>query len=139
MCLDKGADHYVAMNDPATHATAPKCHIILNTVSAKHDANSYMPLLAKSGTLVQLGLVVEPHTVSQFPLMLNRQSISGSLIGGIKANEEILALCAKHNILPEIEIVLSDRIDEIYNKLNNESNPDGVRYVLDIQGSIAAG
>jgi uncharacterized zinc-type alcohol dehydrogenase-like protein len=71
--------------------------------------------------------------------MFNRQSIAGSCIGGIKSNEEVLELCAKHNIFPDIELVLSDKIDEIYNKLNNESNPDGVRYVLDIQGSINAG
>jgi uncharacterized zinc-type alcohol dehydrogenase-like protein len=34
LSLSKGAHHYVAMNDKATHGVAPKCDIILNTVSA---------------------------------------------------------------------------------------------------------
>jgi len=57
------------MNDKATHEAAPKCHIILNTVSANHQVADYLGLLAKGGTIVQIGLVVEPHQVSQLPLM----------------------------------------------------------------------
>jgi len=111
---DVGANHYVAMNDKATHETAPKCHIILNTVSSSHSVNDYLGLLAKGGTIVQLGLVVEPHQVSQLPLMFNRKSIAGSLIGGIKSNEEVLELCSKHNILPETTTVLTDKIDWVF-------------------------
>ena len=46
--------------------------------------------------------------------MFNRQAIAGSLIGGIKSNEEVLELCAKHNILPETETVLTVKIDWVY-------------------------
>lgn len=71
--------------------------------------------------------------------MFGRKGISGSLIGGIKSCEECLELCAKHGILPETKTVLTDKIDWVFDQLNNSSNPDGVRYVLDIQASIAAG
>merc|ERR1740130_981850 len=54
MSLDKGAHHFVTMDDKESQAAAPKCNIILNTVSAKHDANQYLSILAKSGVLVQL-------------------------------------------------------------------------------------
>ena len=139
MALKVGADHYVAMSDPKTQEGVPKCHIILNAVPATHQVADYLCLLAKGGTIVQIGLVTTPHQVSQLPLMFNRQAIAGSLIGGIKSNEEVLELCAKHNILPETETVLTDKIDWVYEKLNSGSNPDGVRYVIDIQKSIAAG
>jgi len=112
--LERGADHYVAMNDPATHETAPKCHIILNSVSANHQVSDYLGLLAKGGVIVQIGLVMAPHQVSQLPLMFNRKSISGSLMGGIASCEEMLELCAKHNISPETETVLTDKIDWVY-------------------------
>jgi len=51
----------------------------------------------------------------------------------------MLELCAKHSILPETETVLTDKIDWVFEQLNNGSNPDGIRYVIDIQASIAAG
>jgi alcohol dehydrogenase (NADP+) len=46
--------------------------------------------------------------------MFNRKTITGSFTGGIKAQEEVLELCAKHNILPETETVLADKIDWVF-------------------------
>ena len=81
---------------------------LLQTVSASHDINAYLPLLATGGVMVQLGGIIfidkctiiisfflhtfffykigvtTPHTVSNFPLMMRRISIAGSLIGGVK-------------------------------------------------------
>lgn len=37
--------------------------LILNTIPAKHEVADYVALLGYSGTVVQLGLVPEPHTV----------------------------------------------------------------------------
>lgn len=49
----KGATHFVVSKDPESMAKhAGMCDIILNTVSVNHDLNLYLPLLAKSGTLV---------------------------------------------------------------------------------------
>ena len=52
-------------------------------MSANHDLNTYLGLLARKGVLVQLGLVTPPHPVAQLPLMFRKISIAGSLIGGI--------------------------------------------------------
>jgi uncharacterized zinc-type alcohol dehydrogenase-like protein len=61
LAKEKGADHYVASNDPESVKNVPvKCNLILNTVGVKHDLNAYMPLLAQDGTLVQLGGCVYP-------------------------------------------------------------------------------
>lgn len=65
IALDKGAHHFVVSSDPESIKTqAGKCDIILNTVSVPHDLNVYLQLLSKSGTLVQLGGVGAPHSVS---------------------------------------------------------------------------
>ena len=65
MALDKGAHYFVVSSDPESIKTqAGKCDIILNTASVPHDLNIYLELLAKSGTLVQLGGVLTPHSVS---------------------------------------------------------------------------
>lgn len=78
--------------------------------------------------------------ISQLPLMFARKGVAGSLIGGIKATQEVLDLCGKHNIFPVCETILADKIDWVYEQLNNaNANPEGKRYVLDIQASIKAG
>jgi uncharacterized zinc-type alcohol dehydrogenase-like protein len=104
IALEKGAHHFVVSSDPESiKAQAGKCDIILNTVSVPHDLNVYLQLLAKSGTLVQLGGVGAPHSVSQFPLMMTRKSIAGSLIGGIRDTQEVIDLCHEHKIYPDCQ------------------------------------
>lgn len=61
--------------------------------------------------------------------------MTGSHIGGIKATEECLELCAKAGIAPDIEIVEAKDIQRVYEQLNT-SNVDGIRYVLDIKKSM---
>ena len=96
LASDKGADLYVNINDPeSVKACAGKCNLILNTISAEHDLNTYLPLLKKSGTISQLGAVYNPHPVSQLGLMMTRQNITSSAIGGIKAHQELIDLCHK--------------------------------------------
>ena len=70
---------FACSKDPESmKANAGKCDLILNTVSASHDINTYLPLLSKGGaTCVQLGGVTSPHAVYQFGLMMNRMSIAG--------------------------------------------------------------
>ena len=73
MAKDKGATMFACSKDPESmKANAGKCDLILNTVSADHDINAYIPLLAKgrSSAIVQLGMAPTPHKVSQFPLMV---------------------------------------------------------------------
>ena len=53
IAMEKGATYFVVSKDPESIAKcAGKCDLILNTISANHDLNVYMPLLAKSGTIV---------------------------------------------------------------------------------------
>lgn len=109
--------------------------MILNTVAADHQVTSYLPLLRTNGTIVQLGLVNEPHQLPQLPLIFNRVSVAGCLIGGTPNTQEMLEFCAKHNVLPDCEEVVASQIEEVYKKLVS-SNADGVRYVINIKKSL---
>jgi len=42
-------------------------------VSATHEVQTYVSLLATNGTIVQLGLVTENHAVNQLPLIFGRK------------------------------------------------------------------
>ena len=65
MAKEKGATHFVVSTDEASmNAEAASCDLILNTVAAPHECGHYLPLLAQGGTLVQLGVFVEPHHIS---------------------------------------------------------------------------
>ena len=42
--------------------------------------------------------------------------------------------CAEHNIVPKVELIKADKLDEVYTAL--QAKNDGViRYVLDIEAS----
>jgi len=135
LCFEKGADSFIlSSDDHAMERGKGSLDLIINTVSANHQLGHYLPLLKKRGTIVQLGLVMEPHLISQFGLLMEGINITGSLIGGIKSTEEVVKLCAKFKIFPEIELVTADKIEDIYSKLMI-NNDDAIRYILDIDKS----
>lgn len=69
------------------------------------------------------------------PLIGNRIRLSGSCIGGMADTQEVIDFCHKHGIKPEIEIVTSDQLDEVYDNLHNK-NDTIKRFVLDIVKSV---
>ena len=141
---------FVVSTDPESmKAAAGSLDLILNTVSAEHQvgwdsipfnpptqASTYLSLLAKKGVLVQLGLVLSAHQVNQMPLMFNKLSIAGSLIGGLPETQECIDFCAEHNIVPKTKMVKSTDLDDVYKQLNTK-NDTILRNVLDIDASKA--
>jgi len=111
MCKEKGATGFCVSKDPESMKSwAGKINILLNTVSATHEYATYLPLIAKSGTYVAIGANMKPFEVSQIHLIMNRITLTGSLIGGIKDTQEVLDLCAEHKIWPDCEQILADKI-----------------------------
>ena len=85
LCKQKGANDFICSTCPdSMKAGAKTCDLILNTVSAPHQVETYLPLLNTDGVIVMLGLVTQPHSVNQLGLLMSRKTIAGSTIGGIK-------------------------------------------------------
>lgn len=136
LAKEKGADVFViSTNEESMNANAMTCDLIINTVSVSHDLNTYLKLVKKSGVLVQLGADATPHSVVQFGLMFNRQSIAGSLIGGIKETQELIDFCHEKNLYPDCQTVEAKDIDDCWEKLISNGH-DGIRYVIDIKKSL---
>lgn len=113
-----GADAYYATSEKATFKTLyGRFDTILDTVSAQHDINQYLPLLKTDGTLVLVGAPPEPVAVSSFNLIFGRKSFSGSLIGGLPETQEMLDFCAKHSITSEIEVIGIEKVNEAYERM----------------------
>ena len=90
---------------------------ILDTVSAKHDINSYLAMLARDGNLTLVGAPPEPLNVAAFALIGGRHSLSGSSIGGIRETQEMLDFCGEHNITADVEVITIQQVNEAYDRL----------------------
>jgi uncharacterized zinc-type alcohol dehydrogenase-like protein len=113
-----GADHVVISKDPDAMAKEKNQYdFILDCVSAPHDLNEYLGLLRLDGTLCQVGLPDQPLPVSAFSLVQNRRSMSGSMIGGMPETQEMLAYCAEHDIVSDIELIKVEQINEAYDRV----------------------
>lgn len=130
-----GADNFIVSTDPESmKGGANSLDLILNTVSASHQLSTYLPLLRRDGNLVQLGLVLSDHQIQQFPLMMKRVSVSGSLIGGLPETQDCMDFCGEHKIVPRLKLVTADQLPEVYANLA-QKNDQIIRYVLDIEAS----
>jgi uncharacterized zinc-type alcohol dehydrogenase-like protein len=119
MAKEKGATGFVVTTDPySLKANAGTMDIIFNTISANHDINTYLPLLKTGGTIVMLGGVTAPHTVYQMGLMFQRKTITGSLIGGVKATQEVIDFCSKHSIYPDIKLIRARELNDTWKALS---------------------
>jgi uncharacterized zinc-type alcohol dehydrogenase-like protein len=114
--MEKYADHF---------------DFILNTIPRTHDVNPYIKLLKRDGTMVMVG-AVEPiqSGVDDRELIFKRKSIAGSLIGGIEETQEMLDFCNKHGVLPEVEMISIQEINEAYERLLK--NDVKYRFVIDM-------
>ena len=75
----------------------------------------------------QVGRLNEPSAV---PLPLGRRRIAGSPIGGIAETQEMLNFCAKKNVLPDVEMIRMDQINEAFDRL--ERADVRYRFVIDM-------
>src|SRR6478672_8498643 len=128
--LKLGADDFIATKDEdAFIENAGRFDFILDTVSAKHDYNSYLNLLHYDGIMVLVG-VPEPGLLSAPSLILKRRTLAGSLIGGIRETQEMLDFCAEHGIAADVEMIAIDEINEAYERMLE--NDVRYRFVIDI-------
>jgi uncharacterized zinc-type alcohol dehydrogenase-like protein len=90
---------------------------ILDAVSADHDVNAYLNLLALEGNLTLVGAPPKPLGVTAFALIFGNRSLSGSNIGGIPQTQEMLDFCGQHNITADVEVIPIQKVNEAYDRL----------------------
>jgi uncharacterized zinc-type alcohol dehydrogenase-like protein len=114
-----GADQIVISTDTAQMASvAGRFDLIIDTVPYQHDVNPYVPTLATNGTIVMVGYLgpLEP-AFNTGPLVFNRKSLAGSLIGGIAETQEMLDFCGQHGIHSDVEVIRIQDINEAYERM----------------------
>ncbi|MCU0767360.1 MAG: NAD(P)-dependent alcohol dehydrogenase [Gammaproteobacteria bacterium] len=125
--------HRVVLSTDAAQMAAVKGQfdLIVDTVPYVHDLNPYIPTLATNGTLVLVGYLgpLEPFLDSS-PLVLERKSVAGSLIGGIPETQEMLDFCGVHGITSDIEMIEMQEINEAYERMLRSEVK--YRFVIDL-------
>jgi uncharacterized zinc-type alcohol dehydrogenase-like protein len=116
--LRLGADEVVlSKNADEMQKQAGSFNFILDAVSAEHDINAYIQLLARDGNITMVGAPNKPLPVAVFGLIFGRRSLSGSPIGGIAETQEMLDFCGRHNITADVEVIPIQKINEAYERL----------------------
>jgi uncharacterized zinc-type alcohol dehydrogenase-like protein len=116
--LRLGADEVVlSKNADEMQKQAGSFNFILDAVSAEHDLNAYIQLLARDGNITMVGAPNKPLPVAVFGLIFGRRSLSGSPIGGIAETQEMLDFCGRHNITADVEVIPIQKINEAYERL----------------------
>lgn len=126
-----GADTFLVSSDAAAmEQAASSFDLIIDTVPTKHDLDPYIPLLDVDGTLCVVGQVGPLAEMNSISLLLGRRRVAGSAIAGIAQTQEMLEFCARKNVLPEVEMIRMDQINEAYERL--ERSDVRYRFVIDM-------
>lgn len=113
-----GAHHFVYTSDSrAMSMQRNYFHLIIDTVSAPHDFNDYLPLLKKGGTMILVGIPPKPFQIDAFKLLSNRRRLVGSINGGIAETQEMLDYCGEYDIMSDVEVIRIQQINEAYERM----------------------
>ena len=128
--VELGATRHVATSDEAAlKELRNSFDLILNTVSADLDVQTYLKLLRPHGALVNVGLPPSKYSVSPGLLIGGARVLTGSNIGGIPETQEMLDFCAEHGIGATVEVIGGDQVNEAYDKV--VAGDVRYRYVID--------
>ncbi|CUX70100.1 MULTISPECIES: NAD(P)-dependent alcohol dehydrogenase [Agrobacterium] len=129
--LALGAERLLVSSDPEAMASAHSSFdLIIDTVPVRHDLDPYLPLLDVDATLVLVGQLGPMNEMNTLPLMTGRRRIAGSPIGGIAETQELLDFCARAKVLPDVEFIRMDEINEAFERL--ERADVRYRFVIDM-------
>jgi uncharacterized zinc-type alcohol dehydrogenase-like protein len=120
--LALGADDVLVSEDQdAMEASAAKFDFLLCTIPYPFDVNDYIPLIRRRGAMVTVGLLGPyDNATNNMEVAKLCTTVGGSMIGGTIETQEVLDFCAVHNILPEVQMIDINDINEAFEKVKNE-------------------
>jgi uncharacterized zinc-type alcohol dehydrogenase-like protein len=116
-----GASILAHSDEEAVKAAYRTFDVVLDTVSTKHGIMPLLNTLKVGGRYFMLGGVGEPMEFVSFGLLMGRQSIEGSLIGGIPETQQMLDFCAEHDIVPEYKVIKASEATACFQALADGS------------------
>ncbi|QNR24225.1 alcohol dehydrogenase catalytic domain-containing protein [Croceimicrobium hydrocarbonivorans] len=100
------------------------------TIPYQFNAAPYVACVKPDGYFTYVGMPEGFQiNLSNIALAATRVNFNASLIGGIPETQEVLHYCADNGVMPEIEIISADQINEAWDKVVNKEAR--YRYVID--------
>jgi len=134
-----GADHFIVSSESSQMASAAgQIDLILNTIPSYHDYCQYNSLLSSKPGAKQVLLGLHKGIGAAMvvdKVLCGKSKVGMSAIGGIKNTQEVVDLCAKNDIKPDIKVVPVTELNHVYTLLDS-GNKDNLRYVLDLEGTL---
>ncbi|KAK4390841.1 8-hydroxygeraniol dehydrogenase [Sesamum angolense] len=121
-----GADAFLVSRE----AAAGTLDGIIDTVSAHHSIDPLLSLLKSQGKLIILGGAEKPLELPLFSIIMGRRTVAGSMVGGLKETQEMIDFAAKHNIMPDVEMISMDYVNTAMERL--EKGDVKYRFVIDV-------
>lgn len=98
--------------------------LIITTVPQAYPMQPFMNLLKLDATLVNVGALDDLMSLDGMAMGFGRNSLAGSMIGGIAETQEVIDYCAARNIKADIELIRPEQINQAYDRVVNKD----VRY-----------
>jgi alcohol dehydrogenase (NADP+) len=126
-----GADLLIHTDEEALAAATRTFDVVLDTISANHPVATLVNTLAVGGTYVLIGAVPKPFEISSLQMIFSRQSIEGSLIGGVPETQQMLDFCSEHKIVPEYRVIHAKEASAQFQAMT-AGEADAQRAVIDV-------
>jgi uncharacterized zinc-type alcohol dehydrogenase-like protein len=126
-----GASDFVdTTSAPRMKAVRDHFDLVIDTVSAAHDYDALLKTLRPFGTLALVGMPPrQPHAFDPFALVDGNRRLAGSSIGGMKETRDLLAFCALHGLVSDIELLAMPNINAAYDRM--QRGDVRYRFVID--------
>ncbi|KAL0314523.1 UNVERIFIED_CONTAM: 8-hydroxygeraniol dehydrogenase [Sesamum angustifolium] len=72
----------------------------------------------------------KPLELPLFSIIMGRRTVAGSMVGGLKETQQMIDFAAKHNILPDVEMISMDYVNTAMERL--EKGDVKYRFVIDV-------
>lgn len=126
-----GANPVLWTDNNALRALTGSMDLMISTVPYPYTMQPLLNLMKLDATFVNVGQLGTIDGLSGMMMGFGRQSFAGSMIGGMKETQEVVDYCYQHNILPDVEIIKPNQIDEAWHRV--QDNDIKFRFVVDIQ------
>lgn len=129
--LGFGAKEVIVVDDIARlKPYKGKLDYMISTIPAQFDLAAYSSVVKPYGHFTQVGMPVGFElTLSNIGLANTRVNFNASLIGGIPETQEVIHYCADNSVLPQIQIIKAEQINDAWAKVL--SKQARYRFVID--------
>lgn len=129
--LSFGAKEVIVVDGPEKmQAWQGMLDYMISTIPYQYDVASYASVVKPYGTFTQVGM---PEgfliTLSALGLAASRVNFNASMIGGMKETQEVVNYCADNKVLPTIQMIKAEQINEAWDNVFNKKAR--YRYVID--------